>query len=76
MIGIALTLFDPRQPFWFLVTTGVLNTLVMAIYAVLVLVLNRKRLPGIARPPRVMDLFLGVAAVIYFAFFILTFWRI
>jgi hypothetical protein len=76
LIGIALTLFDPRQPFWFLVTTGILNTLVMAIYAVLVLVLNRKRLSGIARPPRVMDLFLGVAAAIYFAFFILTFWRI
>jgi hypothetical protein len=76
VIGIVLTLFDPRQPFWFLVTTGVLNTLVMAIYAVLVLVLNRKRLPGIARPPRAMDLFLGVAAVIYFAFFVLTFWRI
>jgi hypothetical protein len=76
LIGIALTLFDPRQPFWFLVTTGVLNTLVMAIYAALVLMLNRRTLPETARPPRVIDLFLGIAAVIYFAFFVLTFWRI
>jgi hypothetical protein len=76
VIGIALTLFDPRQPFWFLVTTGVLNTLVMAIYAVLVLILNRRTLPETARPPRATDLFLGVAAVIYFTFFVLTFWRI
>lgn len=76
LIGIALTIFDPRQPFWFLVTTGVLNTLVMAIYAVLVLVLNRRTLPETARPVRVTDLFLGLAAVIYFAFFVLTFLRI
>ena len=76
VIGIALTLFDPRQPFWFLVTTGVLNTLVMAVYAVLVLILNRRTLPEIARPPRAMDLFLAMAAVIYFTFFVLTFWRI
>jgi hypothetical protein len=76
IIGIALTLFDPRQPFWFLVTTGVLNTLVMAIYAVLVLMLNRRTLPETARPRRAIDLFLGTAAVIYFAFFVLTFWRI
>lgn len=76
LIGIALTVFDPRQPFWFLVTTGVLNTLVMAIYAVLVLVLNRRTLPETARPVRAIDLFLGLAAAIYFAFFVLTFLRI
>lgn len=75
-IGIALTVLDPRQPIWFLVTTAVLNTLVMGIYAVLVAILNRRNLPKIARPPRITDLFLGVAAAIYFAFFILTFWRI
>jgi hypothetical protein len=76
LIGIALMILDPRQPFWFLVTTGVLNTLVMAIYAVLVLVLNRTRLPEVARPRVAADIFLGVAAVIYFAFFVLTFLRI
>jgi hypothetical protein len=76
LIGIALTVFDPRQPFWFLVTTGVLNTLVMAIYAVLVLMLNRRTLPETARPLRAVDLFLGLAAAIYFAFFVLTFLRI
>jgi hypothetical protein len=76
LIGIALIIFDPRQPFWFLVTTGVLNTLVMAIYAVLVLILNRGTLSETARPIRATDLFLGVAAAVYFAFFVLTFLRI
>ena len=75
-IGIALTVFDPRQPFWFLVTTGVLNTLVMAIYTVLVMTLNRKRLPTTARALRVTDVCLGLTAAIYFLFFVLTFLRI
>lgn len=76
LVGIGLTVFDPRQPFWFLVTTGILNTLVMAIYAILVMALNRKRLAEIAKPVRAIDVFLCIAAAIYFAFFVLTFLRV
>jgi hypothetical protein len=46
-----LIMFDPRQPFWLLVTSAVLNTLVMAIYSFTVLWLNRRSLPDFARAP-------------------------
>jgi hypothetical protein len=72
IIGIALTALDPRQPFWFLVTSGVLNVLVMAIYSALVLLLNRRTLPPLARPRRGADLLMGGAAVLYLSLFLIT----
>lgn len=74
--GTLLILGDPRQPFWFLVTSAVLNTLVMAIYMVLVLVLNRRGLPTSARPALLTEAIVGITALLYASLFVLTLLRI
>ena len=76
IVGIILTLIDPRQPFWFLVTSAILNTAVMAVYAALVAELNRRTLPPVARPGVAAIAALWVAALVYGGFFLLTLARL
>lgn len=76
VFGIVLTLADPRQPYWFLVTSGILNTAVMAVYTALVAELNRKKLPAMLRPHRLSTAVLWAAAIVYGGFFVLTLTRL
>lgn len=71
-IGVVLTVSDPRQPYWFLVTSAFLNLFVMAIYSALVALLNRKQLPLPTRPSYFTTLILGGAGLLYGALFIVT----
>jgi hypothetical protein len=71
-VGCILIALDPRQPYWFLVTSGVLNTVVMALYATLVVWLNRRRLPAFARPGRAASLAVLLTAGLYAALFLFT----
>lgn len=76
VVGIVLTIADPRQPFWFLVTSGILNTAVMAVYALLVAYLNRRTLPAITRPGIASTAVLGIAALVYGSLFVITVGRL
>ena len=76
VIGTLLILVDTRQPFWFLITSAILNTLVMALYTVLIVILNRKMLPAFARAHPVIDWALIGAAFLYLGCFILTIVRL
>lgn len=71
-IGIALIVVDTRQPYWFLVTSGVLNTVVMATYAGLVALLNRQALPLLARPSQILTIALWGIAALYALLFVVT----
>jgi hypothetical protein len=76
VVGIVLTTADPRQPYWFLVTSAILNTVVMAIYSALVAVLNRWGLPSLAKPGLFLTAVLWGAAALYSALFLLTLGRL
>lgn len=75
VVGIGLIIVDTRQPYWFLVTSGVLNTIVMATYAGLVAVLNRHALPSFARPSRIVLFTLWAITGIYAMLFVVTIFR-
>jgi hypothetical protein len=75
VVGIAVIFLDPRQPYWFLVTSGILNTIVMAFYSGLLIVLNR-RLPANARPNVATLGVLGVSVVAFLALFGFTLARL
>ncbi|MDP3737469.1 MAG: Nramp family divalent metal transporter [Hyphomonadaceae bacterium] len=72
LIGLGLIFVDPRQPFWLLATSAVFNTLVMAIYAMTVVWLNRTRLPRFTRPPSWISIAIVAVGVCYAAIFVLT----
>jgi len=72
LTGATLILVDPRQPFWLLVTSAVLNTLVMAIYAFAILWLNRRVLPEFARAPRWIELVVATAGLGFGLLFLWT----
>lgn len=67
-VGILVIFLDPRQPYWFLVTSGILNTIVMAFYSGLLIVLNR-RLPVNARPSVATLAILGCSVVAFVTLF-------
>lgn len=69
--GTALILIDPRQPFWFLVTSAVLNALAMAVYVMLVAVVNGRRLPEHVRPHAAVQAIMYGLAVAYLLVFVL-----
>jgi hypothetical protein len=75
-VGTTLTLLDPRQPYWFLVTSGVLNTAVMAVYGGLLLRLNTTALPEWARPSASARLAVTAATLLYGLLFIAVLWRL
>jgi hypothetical protein len=70
VVGISLIMVDTRQPYWFLVTSAVLNVLVMAIYASLTVVLNRRVLPPFTRPHPVTSAVVGLSAAVYALVFV------
>ena len=72
--GSVLTIIDPRQPYWFLVTSAYLNTAAMALYGFMLLWLNR-RLPEAARPGALSSLGLGLIATLYGALFVMVMTR-
>lgn len=76
LAGTLLIAADPRQPIWFLVTSAVLNTVVMAIYIALLLVLNRRDLPAFARPSLLTQGVLAGTAALYAALFLYTLTRL
>jgi hypothetical protein len=67
-----LIMFDPRQPFWLLVTSAVLNTLVMAIYSFTVLWLNRRTLPDFARAPAWVEAVVAIGGATFGLVFLWT----
>ncbi len=68
----ALIFIDPRQPFWLLVTSAVLNTLVMAVYAWAIVWLNHVSLPAFARAPMLIGAALIAAGALYASIFAFT----
>lgn len=71
-IAMVLIYADPRQPFWLLTTSAVLNTAVMAVYALTVIWLNRTKLPAFVRTPWPLALCVVAGGVVYGAVFALT----
>jgi hypothetical protein len=71
-LSAALIFIDPRQPFWLISTAAVLNTLVMAIYAFAVILLNRSTLNRRARAPMLVEAIVALLGTMYAGVFILT----
>ena len=67
---------DPRQPFWLLVTSAVLNTLVMAVYSYAVLWLNRRYLPRFARAPVWIEVVVATGGLAFGLTFVWTVYKL
>jgi hypothetical protein len=67
-----LILIDPRQPFWLLATSAVLNTVVMATYAYSIVWLNRRSLPAFAQAPKWAEAIVLVTGTLYGLVFVVT----
>jgi hypothetical protein len=72
----ALILLDPRQPFWLLVTSAVLNTLVMAVYSYAILWLNRRTLPAFARAQLWIEAIVAAGGTAFLGIFLWTAYKI
>jgi hypothetical protein len=76
ILSAVLIAVDPRQPFWLLTTSAVLNTLVMAVYAVTIVWLNRRDVPKFARSVPGIEIIVLAAGVLYASIFVLTVYRV
>lgn len=72
IVSATLIFIDPRQPFWLLATSAVLNTLVMAVYSWTIIWLNTTALPRFARIPAVLWAVIMLAGTLYAAVFLFT----
>lgn len=72
IVSATLIFVDPRQPFWLLATSAVLNTLVMAVYSWTIIWLNTAALPRFARTPAVLWAIIMTAGTLYAAIFLFT----
>lgn len=71
-LSAVLIVLDPRQPFWLLATSAVLNTLVMAVYAATIVWLNRRDLPKFAQSVVGLEIVVLAAGLLYASIFVLT----
>lgn len=72
LLSAALIFLDPRQPFWLISTSAVLNTAVMALYAFAVVWLNRRALDKDARASVAVEAVVLTLGGLYALVFVLT----
>lgn len=72
VIAAVLIFVDPRQPFWLISTSAVLNTLAMALYSATIVWLNRNALAPEARPGLVIQALVLVTSGLFLTIFLWT----